>query len=102
LPSEHKQDIPPDLEKIALNAMARKPSDRYQSAQAMADDIRLFLNDRNVLTRPTLYIETLRTRVAQHLKSVNEWLDLRLIYEHEFKHLREAYARLELSGKRTP
>jgi WD40 repeat protein/serine/threonine protein kinase len=35
--------IPRDLETIVLRAMARRPADRYESAQALADDLRRFL-----------------------------------------------------------
>jgi len=43
--------IPRDLETIVLKAIAKQPSDRYQSAAAMADDLRLFLADRPILSR---------------------------------------------------
>jgi WD40 repeat protein/serine/threonine protein kinase len=43
--------IPRDLETIVLKAIAKQPTDRYQSAADMADDLRLFLEDRPIRSR---------------------------------------------------
>jgi serine/threonine protein kinase/tetratricopeptide (TPR) repeat protein len=43
--------IPRDLETIVLKAMAKHPDDRYTSASALAEDLRLFLEDRTILAR---------------------------------------------------
>jgi serine/threonine protein kinase len=45
--------IPRDLETIILKAVARDPAHRYQSAAALSDDLRRFLDDRPVLARRT-------------------------------------------------
>lgn len=45
--------IPPDLETIVLKAMQSEPDKRYQSASAMAEDLRLFLADRPIKARRT-------------------------------------------------
>jgi len=44
--------IPPALEAICLEALAKAPPDRYRTAQAMADDLRAYLEGRAVLPRP--------------------------------------------------
>jgi WD40 repeat protein len=43
--------IPRDLETILLKAMARRPEDRYASAQDLADDLRRFLDHRALAAR---------------------------------------------------
>ena len=43
--------IPADLETIVLKAAERDPAHRYQTAEALADDLRRFLADRPILAR---------------------------------------------------
>ncbi|HJZ93875.1 MAG TPA: serine/threonine-protein kinase [Gemmataceae bacterium] len=43
--------VPPDLETIVLKAAARDPAQRYQTAAALAEDLRRFLDDRPILAR---------------------------------------------------
>jgi tetratricopeptide (TPR) repeat protein len=44
-------DLPRDLVTIVHKAMARDPADRYQTAGALAEDLRRFLDDRGILAR---------------------------------------------------
>ena len=44
-PSQHKPDIPADLERIVLKAMARCPEDRFQSAGEFYDALQQFIFD---------------------------------------------------------
>lgn len=42
-PSDHDTEIPPELDAIALKALAKRVEDRYQSAAAMRHDIERYL-----------------------------------------------------------
>ncbi len=44
--------IPPPLESICLKSLAKSPSDRYPTARAMADDLRLYLGGRSIDPTP--------------------------------------------------
>lgn len=47
--------IPVELETIVLKAMSKAPADRYATAQALADDVQRFLDEKPILARrPTL------------------------------------------------
>ncbi len=49
--------IPRDLETICQKAMAKEPSRRYQTAQAMADDLTHYLNGQSIAARPVGRVE---------------------------------------------
>jgi serine/threonine protein kinase/WD40 repeat protein/Flp pilus assembly protein TadD len=51
--------IPRDLETVVLKAAARDPADRYQTAAALADDLRQFLADRPIKARRASWPEQL-------------------------------------------
>jgi eukaryotic-like serine/threonine-protein kinase len=54
-PRSIDKNIPIELETIVLKAIAKNPSERYATAQEMADDLQRFLDDKPVLAkRPTL------------------------------------------------
>lgn len=46
------QNIPRDLQAIALKAIEKIPKDRYSSVAAMADDVQCYLNHRIISARP--------------------------------------------------
>ena len=49
--------IPRDLETIVLKAIEKDPKARYQSAEAMGEDLRRFLADEPIVARPVLFWE---------------------------------------------
>jgi tetratricopeptide (TPR) repeat protein len=54
-PRRLNRAIPPELETIVLKAMEKNPADRYPTAQALADDLRRYVEDKPILARrPTL------------------------------------------------
>ncbi len=51
-PRQLNENIPRDLETITLKAMAKKPSQRYASAQEFADDLRRWSRNEPIRARP--------------------------------------------------
>jgi len=55
-PRRVQPTVPRDLETIVLKSLAKAPADRYATAQAMADDLQRYLEDRPVAaTRPGVW-----------------------------------------------
>lgn len=50
-PSSLSRKLRGDLDNIVIHALAKRPEDRYRSAEAMADDVRRHLSARPVLAR---------------------------------------------------
>ncbi|HEV3447547.1 MAG TPA: protein kinase, partial [Gemmataceae bacterium] len=50
-PRRLNKSIPPELEIIVGKALEKNPTDRYPTAQALADDLRRFLEDRPIQAR---------------------------------------------------
>ena len=57
--SEHRSDIPRDLDAICRKCLAKSVSNRYGSAQALADDLRAFRRGDAVTARPWPWYEQL-------------------------------------------
>jgi WD40 repeat protein/tetratricopeptide (TPR) repeat protein len=51
-PREIERNIPRDLETIVLKALAKSPEDRFSTAKEMADELRRFVENRPIRSRP--------------------------------------------------
>jgi serine/threonine protein kinase/formylglycine-generating enzyme required for sulfatase activity len=58
--------VPRDLEVVCLKALEKNPDDRYQTAGALADDLRRFLAGEPVHARPPGILRRVRRFVALH------------------------------------
>jgi Protein kinase domain len=71
-PSQHRKDLPDELESILLKALARSPADRYQTAA----DLRMALDVFAAKARPTGPAPTLADYMTQlFVKRQEPWLD---------------------------
>lgn len=59
IPRKYDPRVPLDLETIILKAIEKEPRHRYQSAEAMADDLRRFLHDEPIEARRVRPLEKL-------------------------------------------
>ncbi len=65
-PSTINRTLRGDVETIALKALEKAPSRRYQSAHEMAEDVRRHLSSQPILARPPSTIYQLRKLVGRH------------------------------------
>jgi serine/threonine protein kinase/WD40 repeat protein len=66
--------VPAELETIVLKALAKDPADRYATAQALADDLRRFVEDKPILARPPTTGQRLRRWARRHRAGVRAGL----------------------------
>ena len=58
--------VPVDLETIAHKCLRKSPQDRYESAAALVDDLRRFLDRRPILARRESWIEAVLRVFRRH------------------------------------
>jgi serine/threonine protein kinase len=61
-----QRSVPRELETVVLKAIAKEPSERYPTAQAFADDLQRFLDNRPVLARRPTLLERLWKLARRH------------------------------------
>lgn len=91
LPQELDPAVAEPLQRICLKAMERDVSARYESAEAMADDLRRFREGREVYARPTRYRAELRGRLRNHLAEIHLWNEQTLIDLRDMDRLSRPY-----------
>ncbi len=65
-PSAYDRTLRGDLETIALKALEKEPSRRYQSAAAMMEDVERYLSDQPILARPASALYHLSKLIVRH------------------------------------
>jgi serine/threonine protein kinase/Flp pilus assembly protein TadD len=58
--------IPHDLETIILRAIEKNPTERYATAQELADDLQRFLDDRSIRARRPTLLQRARKLITRH------------------------------------
>jgi hypothetical protein len=62
--------VPRDLEAVCLKALAKQPEDRYESAAALAEDLRRFRAGRTVKARRVTWMHRVRRSLARHHQEI--------------------------------
>lgn len=94
LPRRLNSSLPRGLQNICLKALEKNPSDRYQSAGEMAQDIERYLAGEEVLALPTAYSRLLAGRIEGHLRELEAWKRDQVVSDSEYDALRKGYGRL--------
>ena len=69
-PRRLNKAVPRDLETIIMKAICKEPSNRYATAQELADDLTRFCEDRPILARRPTVLERGRRWVRRHRQIV--------------------------------
>ncbi len=70
-PCRINRNVPADLETIVLKAMEKDPGGRYQTAEALADDLRCYLQDRTISAKRPTPVARVRKWGRRHPAVVN-------------------------------
>ena len=90
LPKEINPNVPERLQRICLKAI-EPAGHRYESAQVLADELRRFLEGREVLARPLRYDIELRGKLQNHYAAIHLWREQNLISTAEMDRLLRPY-----------
>jgi serine/threonine protein kinase len=106
--------VPAELETIILKALRKEPSERYQTAQELADDLQRFLDNRPILARRPTPVERVRKWGRRHPSvvvaamvvlvllaagSLGSAMLIRGAYQRERQRAEEAEARFSLARR---
>ncbi len=69
-PSRYHRDLPRDLETICLKCLRKEPEVRYASAEALADDLRRYLNGESIQARPPTTWERMRRLLKRQRETI--------------------------------
>jgi serine/threonine protein kinase len=94
LPRRINSAIPGELQNICMKALEKDPSQRYQSAREMADDLARLIAGEPVLALPSSYARMIAGKVEQHVRELSGWRQDRVLSEQEFDSFRKMYDRL--------
>jgi serine/threonine protein kinase len=105
-PRQLNSNIPRDLETIALKCLEKCPGHRYDTAQALADELDRYLQHRPILARPITRPERAwrwckRNRVVAGLSAIATALVIGVATVSTAAHFREASLLVDLSHKTT-
>jgi hypothetical protein len=80
-PRQFNVKIPADLEAICLKALAKKPAERYETADALARDLRSFLHGEPVAARRLTWVVRLRRILSRKHRDISQsgWTVLLLV-----------------------
>src|SRR5207244_12903214 len=60
------REVRPDRETVGLKAMAKRPEERYATAQELADDLRRFLEDKPIRAKRPTALQRARKWARRH------------------------------------